>query len=203
MAKPPALGMVKSRIALSVGNQQALEIYCQLLSMNLALLKSMQHEIHTLVNWANKPDKVSRSILKENCDFRINQLNESLQVKGDLGERMYGAVLKARGDNSRKVILIGADCPGLNRDIIRKTFTLLDKTDCVLGPAVDGGYYLLGSRLCHPGLFPDTKWGSKCVLRDTISSLDENGISYHLLKKQNDIDFIEDWNQYLKSIGRK
>ncbi len=106
------------------------------------------------------------------------------QVDGDLGQKLKNASLKAFEQGANKVLLIGCDCPDNHFDNMLEAIKLLDKTSCVIGPAADGGYYLLGLNSARPELFEGVVWGTKVVLEQTLARLKE----YKLLKVLNDVD---------------
>ncbi len=115
-----------------------------------------------------------------------------LQEGKDLGERMRNAFEWAFSNNFHKVIIIGSDVPTLPPDFIRKGFDRLSNTDIVLGPSLDGGYYLIGARKHIPALFTDLPWGTETVLGRTLEILNSSKCSSHLLPFWYDIDRPED-----------
>ena len=96
----------------------------------------------------------------------------------------------------QKALIIGSDCPGLTPEILDAGYRSLDEKDIVLGPADDGGYYLLGCIELHPALFANIKWSTPSVLDQTIEKIKEANLSYCLLEKLHDIDTAEDWIRY-------
>ena len=90
----------------------------------------------------------------------------------------------------KKVVIIGSDLYDLTSENIEKAFTELDNNDVVLGPAEDGGYYLLGMNLLHSTIFKNKKWGTQTVRKDTLTDLKDKKV--HLLEELNDIDIFED-----------
>ncbi len=109
-----------------------------------------------------------------------------LQVEGDLGARMHAAITKAYATGSTRIILAGSDCPGLSTAILAQGFDALQNHDVVLGPAADGGYYLIGMREPQPQLFAQMHWSHARVLADTLTRLDD--LSHFLLPMLHDID---------------
>ena len=96
-----------------------------------------------------------------------------------------------------KVVIIGSDCPKLSHDIIAKSFDSLDTTDIVVGPAKDGGYYLLGCKKVVDALFENIPWSTSMVLAQTIKKINDESLTFHLLEPLADIDTEEDWNRYI------
>jgi uncharacterized protein len=113
-----------------------------------------------------------------------------LQISGDLGARMHAAIAQAHAGGSRRIILTGSDCPGLTSAILKDAFSALNSHDVVLGPAADGGYYLIGMRSPQPHLFDNMRWSHAQVLHDTLARLD--GLRHHLLAVLHDIDTPDD-----------
>ncbi|GAF72568.1 unnamed protein product, partial [marine sediment metagenome] len=90
------------------------------------------------------------------------------QADGDLGQRMAEAFRTALQSGGRQVVLVGSDCPQLTVELVRTAFQRLRDHDVVLGPATDGGYYLIGLRREAPELFAEMPWGTGNVLRKTL-----------------------------------
>lgn len=114
------------------------------------------------------------------------------QSAGDLGERMSHAFASAIERGFRSVVIIGTDCPHLDRNIISQSFAVLETNDLVLGPAHDGGYYLIGLNRCPPELLQGIHWGTEYVLEQTLTKANQACLSWHLLETLNDIDRPED-----------
>lgn len=114
------------------------------------------------------------------------------QCHGDLGQRMQEAFATAFRRGASKALAIGADVPGLTTEILRDAVCALDSSDVVLGPATDGGYYLIGFRQPRPMLFRDIAWGSDQVLPQTRKALAASGLSFHELPALSDVDRPED-----------
>jgi rSAM/selenodomain-associated transferase 2/rSAM/selenodomain-associated transferase 1 len=114
------------------------------------------------------------------------------QGDGDLGDRQARAFAESFARGTERVVLVGTDCPDRTVRIMEKAFESLRKKDLVLGPARDGGYYLIGLRRHVPPLFQDVQWGSDTVLERTLQIADEFGLAIELLETLNDIDRPED-----------
>ncbi len=119
------------------------------------------------------------------------------QCGKDLGQRMAAAFIHARNRGDQRIVLFGADCPGLNNDLICKALNLLDTHDLILGPTFDGGYYLIGISTGYQvsnlfALLADTAWGTAEVLQQTLDRTKAANSSYALLPPLNDIDRPED-----------
>ena len=131
----------------------------------------------------------NRDMLKQCFPQRIALKN---QGNGDLGKRLCRAFAQAFGEDKGRVVIIGSDCPRLSPAAIINAFEALNKKDLVLGPATDGGYYLIGlSRLIKP-LFVDIPWGTGQVLSRTLGIAQKNALTYLLLEPLSDVDRPED-----------
>ncbi len=111
----------------------------------------------------------------------------------DLGARLENAIQNAFDVAVTRVLVIGSDCPDIDANILDEAMNSLSHHDVVLGPAIDGGYYLIGLR--SPGelsLFSEIDWGSDRVLRQTIAKATKAGCRIHLLPTLSDVDLPED-----------
>ena len=113
-----------------------------------------------------------------------------MQNGNDLGERMYNAFKSGFQKRYKKIVIIGTDIYDLNSEIIEEAFAKLEKSDFVIGPAEDGGYYLLGMKSMSKEIFFNKKWGTNSVLKDTLNNLSHKNVE--LLQTKNDIDVYED-----------
>jgi uncharacterized protein len=114
------------------------------------------------------------------------------QGEGDLGSRMVRSLLDAFQSGREQVITIGTDCPGVNSQVLTKAFKQLHTCDLVLGPAIDGGYYLIGLRRLIPELFVNIDWGTSQVLQQTVDIAEKLNLSLVYLPPLADVDFPED-----------
>ena len=113
-----------------------------------------------------------------------------LQSGEDLGERMYNAFKSGFQKGYKKIIIIGSDIYDLNSETIEEAFAELENSDYVIGPAADGGYYLLGMKSISKEIFINKEWGTNSVLKDTLNNLRDKKVK--LLQIKNDIDVYED-----------
>lgn len=181
--KNPEIGKVKTRLAKTIGDEEALKIYQRLLDHTHAITKNLT---------CNKKLYFSSFIDNE---FGWNEGYESkLQAKGDLGQKMKLAI-KSELSKYQKVIIIGSDCAELNQSIIVAAFEALNDNDFVIGPANDGGYYLLGMKKLNETLFDDMAWSTESILTDTIERVQTAKQSYFLLPELIDVDSEMDWLQ--------
>jgi len=180
--KNPEIGRVKTRLAKTIENEQALSIYQKLLLYTKEITKGLN---------ADKSVYYSEHI--DNNDLWDNMLfSKHLQRGDDLGERMQNAFADAFAQGKERVIIIGSDCLELETYMIKEAFAVLENNDVVLGPAKDGGYYMIGMTAFLPTLFEDKNWSTDDLLMDTILDLKKMNAKYYLLKTLNDIDTIED-----------
>lgn len=114
------------------------------------------------------------------------------QGPGDLGARMERAFADAFREGACRTVIVGADCPDLSQDLLRDAFRHLATSDVVLGPAVDGGYYLIGLRQPRPSLFDSIQWGSEAVFERTISLAGNLALDVSSLRTLSDVDRPED-----------
>lgn len=186
--KNPEKGRVKTRLAEDIGEEQATLIYHKLLLYTREITKGLN---------ADKVVYYSESI--DNNDLWDNlSFGKRLQEGADLGERMQNAFAEAFAEGKQRVIIIGSDCLELETYMIKEAYAVLENNDVVLGPARDGGYYLLGMKKFLPTLFDGKEWSTPDLLMDTILDLKKMNARYYLLKTLNDIDTAED----LKGIDK-
>ncbi len=180
--KNPVLGKVKTRLAQTVGEHKALEIYLQLL----------KHTAHVTSEAACDKAVFYSDFVEENDIWPNEKYQKRLQQGNDLGQRMHEAFSWALGQNYKQVVIIGSDCPQLSTAIIDEAFTYLQTHDAVIGPAVDGGYYLLGMKHLIPELFRNKSWSSSTVLTHTLADLQRLNLSCKQLPTLHDIDEEKD-----------
>jgi len=128
-------------------------------------------------------------------DWSSEDFHKEVQANGDLGDRMKAAFAKAFEQHDQ-VIIIGSDCASLTTEIVNEGFTALENHDFVLGPAMDGGYYLLGMKKYAPALFDAMPWSTETVGQITLDRIKAMGKSCYLLQELSDIDFEEDWEKW-------
>ena len=178
--KNPIIGNVKTRLAAKIGDKLALKVYNELTKHTALISKKIK---------VSKIVYYSKEILKNDI-WAEAHYQKRIQSSGDLGERMKTAFKDAFNDGYNKVIIIGSDIYSLEKSDIEKAFYRLNYHDVVIGPASDGGYYLLGLRSNIPSIFDGKEWSSKNVLNDTLNDLKSK--SFYLLDYKNDIDDYDD-----------
>ena len=186
--KAPRPGTVKTRIAQTAGAQKACAIYREMVDTVLSRLRSLR----AAQLWF-APDDAGPEIvpwLREDWTARP-------QGGGDLGERLSRAFASAFANGSERVVIVGSDCPEVKSSDIRAAWQQLQSHDLVVGPAVDGGYWLIGLRAPQPELFRDIAWSSDQVLGQTLQRAKTLGLRIQLLRILTDIDTEADWNAYV------
>ena len=176
----PELGKVKTRLAATIGNENALEIYIQLLEHTKKVALETPYDKQVLYS----------EEINTNDMWEANYFQKKLQVGVDLGERMYNAFQGGFIDGYEKIVIIGSDLIALESSDISSAISNLDDNDIVIGPAEDGGYYLLGMKKVPENIFSNKEWGTDTVLKDTL--IDIASLNYLLLEEKNDIDTFED-----------
>ena len=183
--KNAELGKVKTRLAETMGNREALEIYQLLVSYTHQQVQ--QVPCHKLLYFSE--------FLEKSPEWENEAYSLKIQTTGILGEKMANAFQSEFENGFTQLIIIGTDCPEINPKIIEEAFEKLTKVDVVVGPATDGGYYLLGMNQFIPGLFKDIPWSSEEVLSATKNFLVTNDISFDMLPLLSDVDYQEDWEK--------
>jgi uncharacterized protein len=179
----PELGKVKTRLAATIGNEKTLAIYKALLQHTRSIVDDVHAHKFVFYTDVTNPDDIWNDCFK------------LIQSNGDLGKKIQDAFQLVFNLGYNNVCIIGSDCYDLSTAIIRDAFTALQTKEVVLGPANDGGYYLLGTRQVHVALFEDKQWSTATVLADTEKDCKDLDLSYHLLPTLMDIDDIEDLKQ--------
>ncbi|MBT5646129.1 MAG: TIGR04282 family arsenosugar biosynthesis glycosyltransferase [Polaribacter sp.] len=180
----PELGKVKTRLAKTIGAEKALAIYKFL----LAHTKKVTEKIAC--------DKaVYYSVKVKEDDLWNGEIYQKKQQLGeDLGIRMQNAFQDAFANGYEKVLIVGSDLIDLSEEIIEKGFLQLASNDVVIGPAEDGGYYLLGMKSVHPNVFKNKNWGTSSVREETLNDLKDKKV--HLLNELNDADVLDDIKEH-------
>jgi rSAM/selenodomain-associated transferase 1 len=180
--KNPVLGRVKTRLAAETGDERALQIYQALLRHTRAVSAAIDHP--KLIYYSD--------FLPEHDLWAGTHYHQGLQPAGDLGQRMATA-FRDNLQHYQRVVIIGADDPDLQASHLATAFEQLQHHDLVIGPATDGGYYLLGMTAFHPTLFQGIAWSTDQVRAQTLKQASEAGLSHYLLPEHNDIDTYQDW----------
>jgi len=176
------MGKTKTRLAHDIGEKMAYNVYLKLLSYTNNVVE--EADCDKVVYYSENIE------IKDLWDNNIFQ--KSVQSKGDLGFRMENAFINAFAQKYEKVVLIGTDCFEITSDIIDQAFDQLENNDVVIGPAKDGGYYLIGMKQLFSPVFKNKSWSMDLVLRETLTDLENSGLKYFLLPELSDIDTLDD-----------
>jgi len=182
------LGKVKTRLAETIGDEKALHCYSHMIAYTHQQLQKVDTDIHLYFS------EFIESVPHQNWHVQT-------QKGDDLGEKMYNAFLDLKSNGYDQVVIIGTDCLELTSEIINNAFKALNSTDYVLGPANDGGYYLLGLTELNDVLFLNKEWSNDQVFQTTIDSIQQQNKTVFLLDKLNDIDTFEDLKAYQEKTG--
>lgn len=186
------LGKVKTRLAATVGHQQALEIYREL----VAFTYRQAIETEDADIWVFFSESFEE--IEENFQKQITAT--MVQEGSDLGERMENAFDAIFRFGYTKAVLIGTDCPEITPIILENALNSLKRSETVIGPALDGGYYLIGMDNVLPQLFYQIPWSTENVFPITLKRINQDSISHHLLPVLSDIDTEEDWINFKNLI---
>ena len=181
--KAPRPGFVKTRLAAAIGNEAARNAYRRLAETVVANLAPLPH---TELRFT--PDDAENEI----AHWLSDDWTARPQGEGDLGERMHRAFIEAKGP----AIIIGSDCPQVELSDLRTAAKTLQARDAVIGPATDGGYWLIALNAPCPALFENIKWSTSDVLPKTLEKANEAGLSVQLLRELTDVDTGEDWERW-------
>lgn len=186
--RTPEMGRCKSRLARALGEEKAFDIYKAMLSATFDNLGNLGGiDVFGFYDGL-KP-----------VHLPINPILEFFPQKGEtLGDRMYYALKQMLDSRYCKAALVGADIPDLPAQYIQDAFNYLDRNDLVLGPAEDGGYYLIGMKRPLALLFEGMQWGNDQVFGETVHRAVNHNISYALLPQWYDIDDIEGLGRWLQ-----
>ncbi|WP_373055736.1 TIGR04282 family arsenosugar biosynthesis glycosyltransferase [Zunongwangia sp. H14] len=176
----PEYGKVKTRLAKETGEQVALDIYRHLLEHTVSITKGIDVQKQVFYSEA----------ISSNDIWKNNIYEKKLQYGNGLGERMENAFRDNFEAGYQEIIIIGSDLYDLEEQDLEQAFKELKNNDYVIGPAKDGGYYLLGMKSLNSDIFKNKKWGSNSVLQATLNDLQNNQIK--LLEERNDVDVLAD-----------
>jgi uncharacterized protein len=180
-------GEVKTRLASTVGHDKAMTGYEQLIAHTIETTKHLP--VDKTVFYSKRIE------LEDAWDNKIYEKN--IQTGNDLGDKMKNAFATVFGNRNKKLVIIGTDCPDLNASVIMNAYVYLEDHDIVIGPASDGGYYLLGMKKLHPRLFEKIDWSTAKVLAQTLKICESSNLSTFLLPELSDIDDENDLKKYM------
>jgi len=173
------LGTVKTRLAKTIGDFGAYEVYSELVKITEKATEQLDIDKHIYFSNAVVDTKWQN-------DFK------TVQNGDDLGERMLNAFKDGFDDGYKKIVLVGSDLPEINSTHIEKGIDALNTSDVVFGPAEDGGYYLIGMKKLIPEIFINKPWSQPNLLQETLLELQRLNVTVSTLDILNDIDTYED-----------
>ncbi|MCL6294058.1 TIGR04282 family arsenosugar biosynthesis glycosyltransferase [Jejuia spongiicola] len=173
------LGKVKTRLAKTIGNQGAFEVYSELVKITENATENIP---------IDKRIYFSDAVIKSKWGAHYKAVQEG----NNLGERMKNAFIKGFEDGYNRIVLIGSDLPEINSSHIKNGLQALKTNNVVFGPAIDGGYYLVGMTKMYDFIFDNKPWSQSNLLDVTSKELKQNNTSFALLNSLNDIDTFED-----------
>lgn len=197
MARYPRAGDTKTRLAADIGAQQAADFYSICARTIFSEMRNVPVHISKFIfftgnsNW----DKVSQ--------WTGDGFDLLPQVGTNLGKRLANSFSQLFSSGIERAALIASDVPDISLAVIDEAFSALESNDIVLGPAHDGGYYLIGMNRLNKALFKGIRWGSEEVLQDTLARVVESGLSFYMLPALIDIDSVADLRLWLAMAGTK
>jgi rSAM/selenodomain-associated transferase 1 len=190
-AKYPEAGNVKTRLAKAMGHQKAAKFYRELFEQ---LIRNTDDNGfgYKRTLYFDPPSRES--------EFRqwFPQLSLKPQSGTSLGQRLTQACREAFSEGAQRIIIIGSDCPEIYVENIREALTHLNRFDLLIGPARDGGYYLIGMKRFYPELFQDIAWSTPAVCEQTLSQAHKLRLKTFLLPLRSDIDTYQDYLEWQK-----
>ena len=183
--KAPFKGRVKSRLAAAVGEEAALELYKNFILDIIDALSTFGYPFRVCFYPPDAEEAITTWLVGHPA---------APQDGNDLGERMELAFKKIFSEGFTSAILIGSDIPDLTPAVFHEAFESLNENDAVIGPAADGGYYLIGfnRRSFLPRIFRGIPWSTDTVFRETMDILKESSLRVHLVPQWKDVDTLED-----------
>jgi uncharacterized protein len=178
----PELGKVKTRLAKTLGDEKALAIYLRLAAHTREITQDLPYnKVVYYSHFADTEDAWANFIFQK-----------KVQQGNDLGEKMQNAFAEGFKNGYTSICIIGTDCLELTSKIIKQAFDQLETHDTVIGPAKDGGYYLLGMKKLIPELFQNKNWSTDTVAKDTINDFKRLELSFAQLPALTDVDEEKD-----------
>lgn len=182
MVKNPAPGKVKTRLAATIGDEKAMAVYQLLLERTQAVTAAVDVErVVCYTDFIDEADGWERPIFEK-----------ALQSVGDLGQRMERAFEGRFEAGANQAVIIGSDCYQLDAPVLEQAFEALESHDLVIGPSLDGGYYLLGTKHLYPELFAGIAWSTPAVFEQTMQKALELQLEVYELPALRDVDHEAD-----------
>ena len=193
VAKRPAPGQTKTRLCPPLNSKQAAELYECFLCDTLTIMRGVPNVIPKIVYLPQDADNYFRNLAPD-MDL-VQQRGESL------GERLDNLLTDVLLDGADMAVVINSDSPTLPTGYLVQAFEQLSATDIVLGPTLDGGYYLIGMKEPHPRILREVHMSTPYVLRDTLDLARKTGVTVSLLPEWYDVDTIDDLDKLRNDIN--
>lgn len=183
----PEAGRSKTRLIPALGASGAARLHEDMTrhTLTTAVELARNYPVRVEVHFAGGDEGLMRQVFGGDFPYLP-------QVAGDLGKKMRTALQGALKQGLNRAVVIGTDCPDLTASRLRQAFEALETRELVLGPAPDGGYYLIGCRRVWPELFADIPWGTEQVWSRTLAAARGAGLSPYVLEPLPDVDRPED-----------
>ena len=186
--KAPRPGAVKTRLAAAMGAEPACAAYGRMVATLFHQLQGLS-TVELCFTPQDAADEIRRW-LQEGW-------TSSPQGNGDLGRRLQTAFERSFAAGAGRVVVIGSDCPAVTTRDIFQAWQGLRTNDVVLGPATDGGYWLIGLRQVQPDLFQAIPWSTERVFAETLKRIRQRSLSVQILRELSDLDTEADWRAFL------
>lgn len=185
-AQAPIPGLVQQRLAEDVGPSTAAEVAWQ---AGRRVVANVAGSGYRTTIWFAPPGEAA--FVREWLDG-VGRVELRPQASGGQGERVAQAFARHFAEGAERAVLIGAECPGVDRRLVTEAFTALGAADLVLGPTMGGGLYLIGLREPHPALFRGGRWSSAALLAQTKARAAAAGLRSHLLRPLRAVETLQD-----------
>ena len=192
----PEKGRVKSRLAQRMDEDLVLRLYENMVLDTIDLLTKGRFPFRICFTPPDAHDRIREWLGEGDRAFP--------QAGDDLGDRMENAFEHVFSEGVETALLIGSDIPGLTAEVMEEAFTALLKDEAVIGPASDGGYYLIGFKKgsFEPVIFHDMVWSTRTVFRETMDKLHNESLKVHVLPQLTDVDTVEDLKTLMSQVKR-
>lgn len=194
-AKSPVPGTVKTRMSPPLSPAQCLRLHRALLNHTLIRMRPL---IATGVEASLCLTGTLQEALKQAVRLEAGGFGLDVQHGAHLGERLSHALTSRFSQGYSKVIFIGIDCPRLGSNTVRDAIRALNRQEVAIGPAQDGGYYLIGFAACLPEILQEIPWGTRAVYETTLDRLRQRGVRWKSLERQADLDTFGDLKEFCR-----
>jgi uncharacterized protein len=183
----PEAGKVKTRLIPALGAAAAADLHQRMVEHTLEKARALRQCKKLAIEvWFTGGN------IAQMQDWLGTDVNYEPQPGGDLGDRLIAAFKTAFTKGQTSVVIVGTDCPDLNSTLLEKSFDVLQQHELVLGPAIDGGYYLVGLGRFVPELFEEIAWSTQAVLEQTLAITQQLDLEPVLLECLSDVDLPQD-----------